>query len=494
LPSDGLSARCHNVVRTYRSATSEVRALRGVSAEFPRGVVTAVAGPSGSGKSSLLRLLAGMDRPTSGVVEVEGVLVHRARGRVLRRLRQGTVAVVFQRPSDNFLPYLTVRGHLGLATPGPGPSADADQVLDSLGIGHRADHLPEELSGGEQQRAAFAQALMTGAQIILADEPTAELDEASARGIIEAIRGLTETGVTVVVATHDRALARAADHAVALEDGRVTTSQPARPKAAVSSVARPASAREVWGPPGSSISSSWARPVEAWRPPPDPGPPNPVGPPVMRVESVRKTYHRSGEEVHAVEGASLSLHPGEVVGLIGRSGSGKTTLLNVMGGWEVPDDGRIRWNGSHGSGGPRWAELAVLPQHLGLVDELTIRRNVEYPPRLDGSLAHRREEIDELLEILGLSPLQDRYPKEVSVGEQQRTALARTLVLTPRILLADEPTSHQDHAWARAAFRAIRRAAERGSCVVVATHDESFAPYLDRILLMKDGRVDGSTV
>jgi putative ABC transport system ATP-binding protein len=489
LPSNGWAARCHDVIRTYRSATSEVRALRGVSAEFPWGAVTAVTGPSGSGKSSLLRLLAGMDRPTSGTVEVEGVRVNSAPGRALRGLRHGIVGVVFQRPSDNFLPYLTVWEHLGLGARGPAvPRVDPGQVLEDLGIAHRAGHLPGELSGGEQQRAAFAQVLMTGARLVLADEPTAELDEASARGIVEAIHELTASGVTVVVATHDRALALTADHVVDLEDGRVRSASRAGPPAPLAAGV-PLSAREMWGPPPAKPREEAAR-SRVWRPPSDAAePPRPSGAPVVRVESVRKTYHRSGEEIHAVDDASMTLHPGEVVGLIGRSGSGKTTLLNVMGGWERADSGRIRGDGRDRGGSPRWAELAVLPQRLGLVDELTIRRNIEYPARLAGSLDDRRERIDELLETLGLGPLQERYPKEVSVGEQQRTALARALVLTPRLLLADEPTSHQDHAWARAAFRAIRRTARDGTCCLVATHDEAVASYLDRILVMKDGRV-----
>ena len=131
-------------------------------------------GRPGSGKSSLLRVLTGIDRATSGDVWVGPRNVARASARGLRRLRRDTVGYVFQRPSDNFLPNLTIGEHLRLAARDE-RATDLD-VLDRLGIGHRVDHLPDELSGGEQQRAAFAQAVVAGSAVVVADEPTAELD------------------------------------------------------------------------------------------------------------------------------------------------------------------------------------------------------------------------------------------------------------------------------------------------------------------------------
>jgi putative ABC transport system ATP-binding protein len=113
-----VAIRCEDVVKTYPTAAGEVRALRGVTASFRRGAVSAVVGPTGSGKSSLLRLLCGLDRPTTGSVLVDGLPVHRAGSRALRRLRRRVVGYVFQRPSDNFLPYLTVSEHLARAAGG----------------------------------------------------------------------------------------------------------------------------------------------------------------------------------------------------------------------------------------------------------------------------------------------------------------------------------------------------------------------------------------
>src|SRR5262245_46488544 len=146
-------------MKTYKTASGEVRALKGLSAEVPEAALLAVVGPSGSGKSSLLRLIAGLDRPNSGSLVVDGTSVHRPSARTLRPFRRSPAGSLLQRPSDNFLPPLTVGERLRLArglTPRP-PRIDQDDLLSTLGIEHRIDHLPSELSGGEQQRAAIAE-------------------------------------------------------------------------------------------------------------------------------------------------------------------------------------------------------------------------------------------------------------------------------------------------------------------------------------------------
>jgi putative ABC transport system ATP-binding protein len=136
-----------------------------------------------------------------------------------------------------------------------------------------------------------------------------------------------------------------------------------------------------------------------------------------------------------------------------------------------------------------WREVSVLPQKFGLIDELTVRQNIEYPARLAGTIEESIELIDELVESLGLTALQSRYPKETSIGEQQRTALARALVLSPRLVLADEPSGHQDRSFHDRVFATLRRAASRGTTCLVATHNEEAAPHLDRVMHISDGRL-----
>ena len=216
-------AVCNGVVKIYWTATGEVHALKGVDAIFPPATVTAVVGPSGSGKSSLLRILAGLDRPTAGSVRVAGEELASLSRTRLRRMRRKLVGYVFQRPSENLIPYLTVMEHLRIAAElrGPWQPSEAHSLLDTLGLGHRRNHRPAQLSGGEQQRAAFAQAVIGGPALVVADEPTAELDSVSGTALLETIAQLTRTGVGFVVSTHDPHLLGAADRTLRLRHGAV---------------------------------------------------------------------------------------------------------------------------------------------------------------------------------------------------------------------------------------------------------------------------------
>jgi len=462
LPNEPVPARCVDLVKTYRTPTGAVHALRGVTLTFPPAALTAVVGPSGSGKSSLLRVLTGIDRATSGDVWVGERNVARTSSRRLRRLRRDVVGYVFQRPSDNFLPNLTIGEHLRLAS-GRSDGAGHAEILGRLGIAHRIDHLPDELSGGEQQRAAFAQAVVAGSAVVVADEPTAELDTESGRLVMDGVRTLVDEGVTFVVATHDGAVRRIADEVLELDHGRVKGRHPEGPSG-----------------PGAA-----ARYYAGGRLPVD------LTDAVVSVRDLSKVFHHhGGDVVHALESVSFDARPGELVGLVGRSGSGKTTLLNVIAGWERPSAGEVLWTEHVDASSPAWSAVAVMPQKLGLMEELTVEENIEYPARLAGTLQERSDDIEEMIDVLGLGELRSRYPREASVGEQQRTAIARALSVPTSVLLADEPTAHQDTASGGRVFAALRRAADAGTAVVVATHNPEVIRHLDRVLTMADGHLE----
>lgn len=213
---------CHGLSVDYRAAEGTVPALRDVDVTFRPGRCTVVAGPSGSGKSSLLRVLAGLQQPRSGSVLVGGVdLVHRRAG-PLRRLRRSVMGVVLQNPGDNLVEYLRAEEQVRLAARlrRADPSAVPD-LLAAVDLTHRASCYPAELSGGEQQRVAFAAAAVGRPLLLLADEPTAQLDRVAGEHLLAAVRQLVDRGTTVVMASHDPAAIAAADDVVHLLDGQV---------------------------------------------------------------------------------------------------------------------------------------------------------------------------------------------------------------------------------------------------------------------------------
>jgi len=213
-----------NVTKTYRRGPTEIRALRGLSCRIVAGAMTFVVGPSGSGKSSLLYLLGALDQPSSGEIVYEGRRLSQLTRRERDTYRREQVGFVFQ--NFNLLANLTaVENVLVPFFPQGVPAsqrAEALDLLERVGLGGRLDHRPSQLSGGEQQRVAIARALLKRPKLVLADEPTGELDSESGAEIYRYLRELRDTyGSTVVIVTHDRTHIQPADQVVTLRDGRL---------------------------------------------------------------------------------------------------------------------------------------------------------------------------------------------------------------------------------------------------------------------------------
>lgn len=223
MPARELAAACRALVVDYRTASAEsVRALDEVDVAVERARLTVVAGPSGSGKSSLLRVLAGLHQCVSGSVVIDGIEVSRLRAGARRRLRRSRMGFVLQDPADNLVEYLTAIEQVELAARLRGsPHQDPRTLLEAVGLADRLDCRPGILSGGEQQRVAFAAAAVGRPTLLLADEPTAELDATAGADLVNAMRGLVDRGATLVVASHDAAVVDAADEVVWLRGGRV---------------------------------------------------------------------------------------------------------------------------------------------------------------------------------------------------------------------------------------------------------------------------------
>jgi putative ABC transport system ATP-binding protein len=219
--------RAHEIRKDYPMAGEWVHALRGVSLSADAGEYIAIAGPSGSGKSTLLHLLGGIDAPSSGWVELEGVRLGELRDRDLTRLRLNRIGFVFQR--FHLLPVLTAQENVELpmaesGVPRPERRARALELLEYIGLANRARHRANQLSGGEMQRVAIARALANRPALVLADEPTGELDAATGQEILELFGRLNRDGTTLVVVTHDERLAAEAGRVVHMLDGMIVNS------------------------------------------------------------------------------------------------------------------------------------------------------------------------------------------------------------------------------------------------------------------------------
>jgi putative ABC transport system ATP-binding protein len=208
------------LTKVYRMGEVEVQALRGVDLRIWDGEFVVILGPSGSGKSTLLNVLGGLDAPTSGVVRYrEHDLAHQD-DRALTAYRREHVGFVFQ--FYNLVPSLTARENVALAAEIAPRPLSAEDALERVGLAHRLDHFPSQLSGGEQQRVAIARAIAKRPDVLLCDEPTGALDAATGRSVLEVLdRVNRELGTTVAVITHNASIAGMADRVVRMADGRV---------------------------------------------------------------------------------------------------------------------------------------------------------------------------------------------------------------------------------------------------------------------------------
>ena len=218
-----------NVTKDYPKGRETVHALRGVNVDIPDGEWLAIQGPTGHGKSTLLQILGGLDRPTSGSVDFDGRDLARTREAQMTKVRADSIGFIFQ--TFNLIPTLSAQENVEtalvpLGVSGASRRARAAEALNSLGLGDRLRHLPGELSGGQQQRVAIARALVKEPTVLLADEPTGNLDEDTRDEIIGLLEKLwQDNGLTMVIVTHDSSIARRAQRLGTMRNGKLTVKQ-----------------------------------------------------------------------------------------------------------------------------------------------------------------------------------------------------------------------------------------------------------------------------
>jgi len=491
---------------TFSYPDAAAPALRDVSLELDAGQFVLVAGPSGSGKSTLLRCINGLVPHFSGGRLTGRVIVN---GLDIRehqpRDMASVVGFVFQDPEAQFVTE-RVEDELAFALENAGVlplvmRKRVEEVLDALGIAPLRSRAVSSLSGGEQQRVAIAAALALQPKILVLDEPTSQLDPQSAEDVLSALMRLNaDLGLTIVLAEHrlervlqfaDRVIFMPATGATPLVgDPRqvmesVTFTPPLvtlgkalgwRPLPLTIKEARRFASRHVIRNTGHAVEQETRdRKQEA----------------VLDVRDVWLAYN--GTEV--LRGVTLAARAGEFLALMGRNGAGKTSLLRTIVGLARPQRGQVRVGGQEVQG-QSTAEICrrvgYVPQNPSAMlfaeavrDELLITLHNHGLDEATAPIAP-----GELLGTLGLDKVAAQYPRDLSTGQRQRTALASVLVTRPQILLLDEPTRGLDYAAKATLVSILKRWQAQGTAIVMVTHDvELVVTCADRVALMAEGEI-----
>jgi ABC-type lipoprotein export system ATPase subunit len=503
-PSEEWMVDLRDVFCVHRTGQGDAAALQGTTLRVRRGELVCVLGPSGAGKSTLLRVIAGLQIPSAGAVRLEGRDMSRLSSRRRARLRAENIGFLGQRADTALAPELRVREAIALPLALRGRSSESRrarvlELLEAAGLEGRGDALPAELSGGERQRVALCAALAHRPALLLADEPTGELDAASAERMRNLIGELARAhGTTAIVVSHDPDAASFADRTIRLRDGRIVADDRGSDgglvvggggwlqvapelleEAKIAGRARVrltadglliTPAQRTDDPASGTPSADEALPMTA----PD------WDPAVLEVRSLRRARGRGANRRVVIAGLDRIFSPGRMTVVTGRSGAGKTTLLRVLAGLDRPEAGEVLLDsGSLASCDPeqlaavRRERVGYLPQEPSPIGFLSAQENVALALRLRGwNAAEADRRAAAVLGWLGLSERAAQRVARLSAGEAQRVALARALASARGLLIVDEPTSRLDQATAATVAELLAAAASQDhQTVICATHD-----------------------
>jgi len=501
---------------SFRYPQAACPILNKVDLEIPTGELVLVVGPSGGGKSTFLRSLNGLVPHFHGGTYSGRVLVA-GRSTVDNQPRDlaGTVGMVFQDPESQVVAE-TVEDELtfGMETAGLQQATmrkRVEEVLDVMGIAQLRNRRLDTLSGGELQRVAIGAVLTMQPRVLLLDEPTSQLDPQAAEDLLTAVQRLNDDlGLTVVVAEHrlERVIQYSSRVLYIPGDGSVIAMETRQAMESLSlapPVVRlgrglgwsplPLSVREArtFAPSFSQNGMHKEQGTRSREQDEEVGSRNQdVSAPAIAVQELQVSYG----EFEALRGVSLEVPAGEIVALMGRNGAGKTTLLRTLIGLERPVRGSASVLGIDVTS----AETETLARDIALVpqapDAVLYRQTVEEEIAETLEASSRTGEVDATLREWGLEDLRSANPADLSVGERQRTALAAMLVGAPRVVLLDEPTRGMDYETKEQLVVNLKRRAQAGCAVVIASHDvELAAQCAYRVVLLSEGElaVDGPT-
>jgi ABC-type lipoprotein export system ATPase subunit len=497
-----------NVVKTYLTGEVPFMALDHVNLDIRQGEFLGITGRSGAGKTTLLNMISGVSKVTSGNIFFHwvgnqspspSIPIHTLNEDKLALWRGENLGIIYQ--SFELMPTLSLVENVMLPPDFSGayhPIVSKKRALELLELVEIADHaykIPAHISGGQKQRVAIARALVNDPHLIIADEPTGNLDSVTAETILEIFEKLVDQGKTIVMVTHDESFVPRFSRCLQIVDGVVSspaendsgsTGQPVTSSTLISEQER------VSLDPAKAHIEINATPAEHHQ-----------ETPAIVLRNVEKVYENAAGKFVALKSINLQLNYGQFISIVGKSGCGKSTLLNMITGIDHPTAGeviignepiyqmsesqRALWRGRN---------MGVVFQFFQLLPTLTLLENTMLP--MDYCNIHpfseRPERAMALLEMVGLADQAYKRPVAVSSGQQQSAAIARALATDPPLILADEPTGNLDSRAADNVLTLFENLAKRGKTVLIVTHDPSITQRTDQTIILSDGEIIDKTV
>jgi ABC-type lipoprotein export system ATPase subunit len=506
-----------DVVKAYETGEGPFVALKDINLEINQAEFLGITGKSGAGKTTLLNMISGVSDLTSGEVLYYGnqngngksdhstISVHGMTEDALAAWRGLNVGIVYQ--SFELMPSLNLIENVMLPPDFSGsyrPRLSKERALELLEMVDIAEHaykVPAHISGGQKQRVAIARALINDPSMIIADEPTGNLDTVTAETILQIFEKLVDQGKTVVMVTHDESLATRFSRRLHIVDGALgkpssnggfkgrnpvvmEEQEELNPIADQSTDCLPDS------PPKEQASGVSRGSLDKEHP-------------AIVLRNVEKVYENAAGKFVALKSIDLQLDYGQFISIVGKSGSGKSTLINMITGIDFPTAGdvivgneqiykmsesqRALWRGRN---------MGVVFQFFQLLPTLTLLENTMLP--MDYCKVYpfneRPARAMELLKAVGLEDQADKLPGSVSSGQQQSAAIARALATDPAIILADEPTGNLDSRSAEVILSLFEDLAAQGKTVLIVTHDPSITKRTDQTVILSDGEIIDQTV
>ena len=492
------------VVKAYPTGHEPFIALKNIDLDIHAGEFLGITGKSGAGKTTLLNMISGVSDLTSGEiyynragngVPSEQVPIHILSEDKLALWRGKNLGIIYQ--SFELMPSLNLVENVMLPPDFLGQynpeitKTKALELLDRVEILEHAYKIPAHISGGQKQRVAIARALVNDPKIIIADEPTGNLDSLTAETIFQIFETLVAEGKTIVMVTHDESLAPRFSRRLHITDGEVV--DPDQTKS-VSKSGRERKALLIESPPilnknnGGNTKNGFIPEVNH---------------PAIILKGVDKVYENAAGRFIALNNIDLALNYGQFISVVGKSGCGKSTLLNMITGIDHPTAGDVtigRENIYHMSESQRalWRgkNVGVVFQFFQLLPTLSLLENTMLPMDYCGvhPFSERPKKALELLRMVGLEEHAHKLPSTVSSGQQQCAAIARAMATDPAIILADEPTGNLDSKSAETVLNLFEDLAARGKTILIVTHDPSITKRTDQTIILSDGEIIDQTI